>query len=292
MTRPVAAVIGLGLIGGSLLRALRQAGGWRLQGTDIDERTIADAWRAGYLPEAALSPEMAVRDADLVILCVPMGEIVPMVRRLRPFLKPGAVVTDVSSVKGGLAAAVQQELAGKGCFIGGHPMAGSEQSGWQASRADLFVDKAYVLEKAQPVPQPAIALMEKMVAAIGAKTVWMTAGTHDRAAALISHAPHVVASAMVLAAAEDEKAPEAKSLAAGCFRDMTRVAASGPAMWTEITCENRQEVARTLRGVGKQLLAVAAALEAGDEEAVRTFFVAAHRAKQDFLSKDGGDNVG
>ncbi len=292
MTRPVAAIIGLGLIGGSLLRALRQAGGWRLLGTDADEQTIAEAWRAGYLPEAALSPEKAVREADLVVLCVPMGAIGPLVRRLKPCLKPGAVVTDVSSVKGGLAQAVQQELGAGSVFIGGHPMAGSELHGWHAARADLFAGKAYMLERTPGAPEQAVALVERMVLAVGARPVWMTPAVHDRATALISHAPHVVASAMVLAAAEDEQAPEAMALAASCFRDMTRVTASNPEMWVEITSENRQEVARALHAVSRRMLDVAAALTAGDEAAVRAFFTAAFQAKKDFLLKDGGPNVG
>ncbi len=292
MTRPVAAIIGLGLIGGSLLRALRQAGGWRLSGTDVDEQTIAAAWRAGYLPESALSPEKAVREADLVVLCVPIGAIAPMVRRLKPFLKPGVVVTDVSSVKGDLARTVQRELGDAGVFIGGHPMAGSELHGWNAARADLFAGKAYMLERTPLASEQAVALVERMVAAVGARPVWMTSDVHDRATALISHAPHVVASAMVLATAEDDHAPEAISLAASCFRDMTRVTASNPEMWVEITCENRQEVARALQAVSRHLLAVASALETGDEQAVRTFFTAAYQAKNDFLLKDGGPNVG
>ena len=287
MVRPVVAIIGLGLIGGSLLRALRQNGGWRLRGTDADAKTIADAWRAGYLSEAAMTSEAAVREADLVILCVPFSNMLSLVRRIKPFLKQGAVVTDVSSVRGGLTAAMQTELAGAATFIGGHPMAGTERHGWDASSADLFEGRAYVLEQTPGVPKEASALVERMLAAIGAHPVWMTAAVHDRAAALISHAPHVVASAMVLAAAKDEKGAAAKSLAAGCFRDMTRVAASGPEMWTDITCANRQEVIRALREVSKRILSVAAALETDDEESVRDFFKEAHQMKEKFLAKDG-----
>ena len=291
MLRPVAAIIGLGLIGGSLLRALRQNGGWRLRGTDLDEKTIAEAWRTGYLSEAAMTAEVAVRDADLVILCVPFNEMLSLAQQIKPFLKQGAVVTDVSSVRGGLTATMQAELAGKATFIGGHPMAGNEWNGWGASSADLFEDKAFVLESAAAVSKTAIALVERMVASIGAHPVWMTAVVHDRAAALISHAPHVVASAMVLAAAKDERGAEAKSLAAGCFRDMTRVAASGPEMWTDITCANRQEVIRALREISNRILSVASALEAGEEEAVQAFFAEAHAMKENFLTRDGENDA-
>ena len=291
IARPEVAIIGLGLIGGSLLRALRQSGGWRLKGTDADAETIAEAWRAGYLTEAALTPEAAVRGADLVILSVPFGELLPLARNLKPFLKEGAVVTDVSSVRGALTAAMQAELAGKAHFVGGHPMAGTEEHGWRASQAGLFAGKAYVLEQAAPPPKAAVALVERMVRSVGAEPVWLTADVHDRAAALISHAPHVIASAMVLAAVEDERGAEAKLLAAGCFRDMTRVAASGPEMWTEITRENSAEVVRALREVSRRMLAVADALEADDEEGVRTFFQAAHQEKRKLLSKDGGKHA-
>ena len=171
-------------------------------------------------------------------------------------------------------------------------MAGSELHGWHAARADLFAGKAYMLERTPGAPEQAVALVERMVLAVGARPVWMTPAVHDRATALISHAPHVVASAMVLAAAEDEQAPEAMALAASCFRDMTRVTASNPEMWVEITSENRQEVARALHAVSRRMLDVAAALTAGDEAAVRAFFTAAFQAKKDFLLKDGGPNVG
>ena len=148
-----------------------------------------------------------------------------------------------------------------------------------------------MLESAAAVPPAAIALVERMVASIGAHSVWMTAAVHDRAAALISHAPHVVASAMVLAAAKDERGAEAKALAAGCFRDMTRVAASGPEMWTDIICAKRQEVIRALREISDRILLVASAVEAGEEETVRAFFTEAHAMKEKFLAKDGENDA-
>ena len=280
MKRPTIAIIGLGLIGGSLLQALHQAGKWRLSGWDIDKETIDAAWRAGYLQQADMTPATAVQDADIVVLCVPIYKLLPLVKQIKPFLKPGVVVTDVSSVRGKLTSAIQAELADKAYFIGGHPMAGRERHSWQASSADLFAGKAYVLEQSSGLPHDTVTLIEEMVASIGAHAVWMTAAVHDRAAALISHAPHVVASAMVLTAANDEKGLEAKSMAAGCFRDMTRVAASGPDMWTDITCENRQEVVRALQEISQKILSVAASLEAGDKDTVRAFFTKAHQVKQ------------
>lgn len=282
MEQPKIAIIGLGLIGGSLLQALHQTGKWRLSGTDTDQKTMTAAWHEGYLPQPAITPETAVEDADIIVLCVPIHELLPLAKQLKPFLKTGAVVTDVSSVRGQRAAAMQQELSDKVCFIGGHPMAGLERHGWQVASANLFADKAYVLEQSPGLSHHAVTLMERMITSIGAHTVWMTAAVHDRAAALISHAPHVVAAAMVLTAANDEKKDEARLLAASCFRDMTRVAASGPNMWTDITCENRQEVIQALKKVGHKILSVATALEAGDKEAVRAFFTQAHQIKQDF----------
>ena len=256
------AIFGPGLIGGSIALALRARhpetkisiwGRRPDQLAGILKRGIADAVEA--------DPVNAVRNADLVILCTPVGAMKELAAAIAPHLAPGAVVTDAGSVK---VSVVEQltPILGKR-FVGAHPMAGSERSGLSAARADLFTGAPCIVT---PVPEgdaKAIATACDFWRQLGCTITMMAPLEHDRLVARISHLPHALAFALVNLVL-DTLPPGSQNLAGGSFRDATRVAASDPALWTGILTENRTEVAASLREMANLLKSMAGAL--GDEK--------------------------
>jgi prephenate dehydrogenase len=264
------AVIGLGLIGGSALRALARQG-HRLLGYDADPavRAMARTAAARTPPAARWQVAGALRDAvagaDLVVLAVPLPAIGGVLDDLAAAGYSG-LVTDVTSVKGAVRALVEERLhrghARLAGFVGGHPMAGRETSGFAASDPDLFAGCAWVLclEPAVTVLDDWLGLAD-LVTRLGARVVPATAGEHDRAVAAVSHVPHLLAAALIAAAAAD---PLATTLAAGSFRDGTRVAASPPDLVAAMCGGNAPAVAPALDQVRARLDAAREALDAED----------------------------
>lgn len=239
-------VIGLGLVGGSLARALTGAG-HVVTGVDTSA-VLRRASRARAIARGVPSPWRGAADAmiaaDIVVLAAP-----PRANRrlLDAVAKSGtrAIVTDVGSVKGPI---VSRALAlGLARFVGGHPMAGTEGSGFAASDATLFAGRRWILTPARGHSVPAA--LRRMIAATGAQAMVMTAAEHDRAAAFLSHVPQVVAWALARAAAGDPVARRRRAMAGPGFRDMTRLAKSPRPLWREILQENRAEVRRALRAL-------------------------------------------
>lgn len=252
------ALVGPGLIGGSLALALAGAGAavrvWARRA-----EVIAEFHRR--CPEAATSPdlEVVVGGADLVVLCTPVGAMPALAERLRPALAAGAVVTDVGSVKAAVVGQLEPLLAGDAAFVGSHPMAGGDQSGFDHARADLFRGAACIVT---PTPRSLPAAVEKVAAFwewLGCRVFHLPPETHDRAIARVSHLPHLVAAALVHAAA-DPAAPEAIELVGPGFRDSTRIAMGPAAMWDEILRENRAAVLDAIRALRSELDRVETAL--------------------------------
>jgi prephenate dehydrogenase len=243
--RPVAAIAGLGLVGGSLARALTRAG-WAVIGVDRAP-VLARARRARAIARAAALEEAAAA-ADVVVLAAPPDANLRLLRRLARF--PDVVSTDVGSVKRpiGLAAA----RLGLRSFVGGHPMAGSERSGFAASSPDLFRGRPWILTPG-PAPRGAIALVRRLVHAAGARVVAMDAREHDRAVAFLSHLPQLAAWALLDAARADGVARRRLALAGPGFRDMTRLARSSRGLWRQILAHNRGHVAVALRALIHEL---------------------------------------
>jgi prephenate dehydrogenase len=237
--RPTVAVVGLGLVGGSVARALRRAG-YRVIG--VDRASVLRRARAARAV-TAVTPDLrqAAAQADVVVLAAPPAANRALLRRLAS--SDGLVVTDVGSVKSPIVHEARR--LGLSRFVGGHPIAGSEQSGFDASRPDLFRGHAWAL-----VPggdRAALRAVEALVRATGARPVRMEAGEHDRALAYLSHLPQLAAWALLEAARGDAAARRRLSLAGPGFRDMTRLARSPRPLWREILAENRREVGRALR---------------------------------------------
>lgn len=277
------AFLGLGLIGGSIALALRAAGSTsRLVAWTPSLAGPEEALRAGAIDEVASVPDAAIADAGLVILAGPPLDVVRMLdagRDAGPWaaLAPGAIVTDVASTKGRvLEAAVRAGLP----FVGGHPMAGRETSGFAAATDDLFEGRPWVVVEGPATPGDAAELVEALAVAAGGRPVRMTADAHDRAVAAISHLPLVAAVALVQAVVGDtERWAAAASLRASGWRDMTRLARGDVHMGAGILATNRRATIVQLRAYRTAIDGWIAALESdGNERQLRDWLAAAREA--------------
>lgn len=238
------AILGPGLLGGSVALAAKSSGYEAiLWGRNPDRVEATKA--LGLSATTDLSD--AVSEADLVVLAVPVGVMPQLARQLKTHLKTGAIVTDVGSVK---SFPHQMALESGLPFIGSHPMAGSEQTGIEAARVDLFQGAACILTNDGGLPEAEVKALEKFWEALGCRISTMTASDHDRAVARISHLPHAMAVATASAAL---RSPKDEGLAAGGFRDTTRVASGDPAMWAEIMIENREALSTALEDAQNEI---------------------------------------
>jgi prephenate dehydrogenase len=262
------AILGPGLIGGSLALALAER--------SLADRLVIyarsahalDAIRlAGVDAELTGNPSEAVREADTVILCVPIEAMADLVSECRDALKPGALVTDVGSVKGSIDAALAPLLKDRALWIGSHPMAGSEQSGFVAARADLFEGAAVILTPTAQTKPEAQERAEKFWRALGGRLFVLSPADHDMAVADISHVPHLLAALLVANAN-----PKSLPLAAGGFRDTTRIASGSAELWTEILWANRDALARNCHAWAEQLAQVQRLFASGDAAAKSELF--------------------
>jgi prephenate dehydrogenase len=243
-------VAGLGLVGGSLARALRRAG-YEVRG--FDRPSVLRRARAARVLSAGFTRlEPALRGADLLVLAAPPRANLRLLRRLARTAPPELVITDVTSVKREVVAAARR--LGLRRFVGGHPIAGNEGRGFAASSAELFRGRAWALTPEGAAPR-ALRAVREMVRAAGARPVTVSAAEHDRALAFLSHLPQVAAWALHAAAARDPVAHLWRGLAGPGFRDMTRLARSPRGLWREILAANRDEAARALAAFSRALRA-------------------------------------
>jgi prephenate dehydrogenase len=244
-----AQLVGTGLIGGSIGLALRAAG-WHVTGTDRDEAAAARALEVGAID--AVGDDA---DAELTFVATPVGGVAEAVRG-----RPG-VVTDVGSVKTTIVNAVDSSS-----FVGGHPMAGSEQEGVDGSRADLFRGAVWVLTPVAGTDPAAHALVRSTVSSFGAEVVELSPERHDALVAVVSHVPHLTAASLMgLAAERSEEHAALLRLAAGGFRDMTRIAAGHPGIWPDICVENRDAIVEVLDRLLGELGAMRDRVQASDK---------------------------
>ena len=256
-------IFGPGLIGGSVAMALRaRRPSLPLTAWGRNPPALDDLLRRGLADRIETDPAAAVRDADLVVLCTPVGTMEELVSAFAPALPADAVVTDAGSVKLPVVDRLTPILGPR--FVGAHPMAGSERSGISAARATLFDSAPCIVTPGGDSNCGALARVEDFWTALGCRVTRMTPWEHDRLVARISHLPHALAFALVNLVL-DTLPPEAQNLAGGSFRDATRVAMSDPSLWTGILTENRTEVAAALREMAKLLTSMASAL--GEEKA-------------------------
>ena len=255
------AIVGVGLIGGSFGMAIRARGLAReVVGVTRAEARISQARSRGAIDRGTVDPASGVTGADLVVLAVPPDQVVPMARRAIPHLRPGALLTDVASVKAEIVRSVDA-LAGsesRVTFVGGHPMAGNEGQGIAAAEPGLFEGTAYLITPAPRTPRDGVARLADLARAIGAVPIEMAPDEHDRAVALTSHLPYLVAAALMGAGGA------AIPAAGPAFLGATRVAASPVALWAEICRLNREEIRRALEVFRNELARLEAAIGDGE----------------------------
>ena len=262
-----ALVLGTGLIGSSVGAALRGAG-WTARGWDPSDAATRGALEVEALDGVVTDPDAAAATADLVVLAGPVNSIIATAGSL----DTSALVTDVASVKQPVVAAARRLPR----FVGGHPMAGRESSGPGAASASMFRGASWILTT-DDTSEGDVAEMSGIVESMGAVPVLLTAADHDAAVAAVSHVPQIVASALVNLVAAD---PGALELAAGGFRDLTRIALSEPGWWTDVLAENRQEVVRLLSALADELAGWSERVEAGDRPGVAAGLEAARATRR------------
>lgn len=275
------AIVGVGLIGGSLARALREAGQVReVVGYGRTLSNLQDAVRLGVIDRAEVSLAGAVQDADMVVLAVPVGAIPDVLAELAPHASAGSIVTDVGSVKGSVIASARSCLGERfRFFVPGHPIAGTESSGVLASFAELFRGQKVVLTPEPETDASAVDRVRLMWQAVGAQVSTMDATRHDEVLAASSHLPHALAFVLVdmLVRLDDHRA--IFECSGGGFRDFTRIAASDPVMWRDILLNNRDALLTLLERYGKELDALAGAIEEGDGKFLTEVFTRAKHAR-------------
>jgi prephenate dehydrogenase len=271
------AIIGVGLIGGSLARALREAGAVKtVVGIGRSRANLEEALSLGICDEITQDAATGVRDAQVVFISVPVCSIPAVVAEIAPFLSPGCIVTDGGSVKTAIVRECEA-LMPPGChFVGGHPIAGTEHSGASASFATLYRGKRCILTPTDHTDSDALDLVSRVWRLTGANVCCMEPGHHDRIFAEISHLPHMVAYALVHAVGTaDVEGENVLSYTAGGFRDFTRIASSDPAMWRDISLMNREALLASIDGFSKSLAELRQRIDLSDPGGLAEFFTIA-----------------
>lgn len=264
------AIVGLGLIGGSLAAALRESHpDWEIVGINRSSEPLVYALNNDIVTRTTQSIEAGIADADLIFVATPVGMIIPMIERIAKACKPGAIVTDVGSTKAAIVFEAEKILGDNAHFVGGHPMAGSEKSGVEAARSDLFKNAFYILTPTDKTDTEALRKVHQIVSGLNAYVLALSPGEHDRTIAAISHVPHFTSACLVeVAQRYISKSKDLMQIAAGGFRDMTRIAAGNPGMWCDIAMANRTAISEGLMELASEISQTARDIEAGDAAAI------------------------
>lgn len=269
------ALIGLGLIAGSMAYAMRRADlAGEIVGTARSEDTRRIAREIGFCDRVTETAAEAVEGADLVVLCVPIGAMDPVAREIAPHLKPGATVTDVGSVKRAVIDAVAPHLPDTVHFIPAHPLAGTEHSGPRSGFAELFDNRFTVLSPDGTTDPDALARLRALWEGMGANVEEMEPDRHDLVLAVTSHAPHLIAYTMVGVADDLRRVTDSEVIrySAAGFRDFTRIAASDPTMWRDVFLNNKDATLEILGRFTEELFALQRAIRTGDGDHLHDYF--------------------
>jgi cyclohexadieny/prephenate dehydrogenase len=289
MKKPVfdtVALIGIGLIGSSISHAMRRAGlARRIVGHARTEATRATALRIGLIDSAHATAAEAVQEADLVILCVPVGACVRVAEEIGAHLKPGAILTDVGSVKGVLVREVGPLVPEGVHFVPGHPIAGTEHSGPESGFAELFDNRWCILTPPEGTDPAATEKLRMFWEGLGSNVEVMDADHHDMVLAITSHVPHLIAFNIVNTASHLERVTDSEVIkfSAGGFRDFTRIAASDPTMWRDVFLNNRDAVLEMLARFTEDLIHLQRSIRYGDGETLFELFTEARRTRRGII---------
>ena len=281
--------IGFGLIGGSIARAIRDAQpSARIIVYDPKAQALGQAKDDGVVNE--IVPEIGSRFSalDIIFLCAPVGENNENLRRLKPYLSPVTTVTDIGSVKGPVHETVT-ELQLERQFIGGHPMTGSERTGYINSKASLLENAYYILTHADGVELDRIAQMQSFAEMVGAIPLTLTAEEHDYVTGAVSHLPHVISATLVnLVQDADDDLETMKQIAAGGFKDITRISSSSPELWQQICLMNRDNLVELLDRYMEALREAKNTIANRKEAALKDFFDRARTYREGFTDAVAG----
>lgn len=276
---PRLAIIGVGLIGGSLALALKEAGAvGEVIGCGRGKPNLEKALELGVIDRYVREPLEAVRDADLIFLATPVKTLKTVTQQCLPGLKPGAIITDGGSVKGDVVKSIEPLLPEGVHFVPGHPIAGTENSGAEAAFPSLYRGKRCILTPTENTDPQALKLVEQMWQTVGSNVVRMPLEKHDKILAAISHLPHMVAYSLVNAVGSyDHYEENILEYSAGGFRDFTRIASSDPTMWRDIAETNRDALLEMMEQFESSLAELKADIAEGNGEKLFEFFL---RSKQ------------
>ena len=268
-------IVGVGLIGASIGLAARRRGVAEcVVGVGRQQPSLDEARALGAIDEATLDLRAAVKHAQIAVFCTPVDHIAEQVLAATPVCAPGTLLTDAGSTKAAIVHAIDGRLPPGVHFVGSHPLAGSEKRGPQHANANLFQDRLTVLTPAEHTDPAAVERISAFWRALGSRVQVMAPEEHDRALAVTSHLPHLVAAALC-----GLLPPELWDLTATGFRDTTRVAAGDPSLWTGILAQNRAAVLAALKHLTGRLHEFRAALEAGDTAALDDLLTQAKRVR-------------
>ena len=281
--------IGLGLIGGSIAKAIRRVHPEiKLIAYNRTISVVNDALRDGVIDQACFEITSAFDECDVVFLCVPVVTMRAMLKALAPHLKEDAIITDVGSTK----TDIHEMVGGLGLdshFIGGHPMAGSEKTGY-ANSTDRMIENAwYILTPGSEVPISRISSFSEFISSLGALPLILTAEEHDYMTAAVSHVPHVISASLVNTVKELDGPEEyMRTIAAGGFKDITRISSSSPQMWQEICLANSDNICSVLESFIRKLTDFRFAIRNGSEEKLMKYFSESKEYRDSFANESPG----
>ncbi|GAF65284.1 prephenate dehydrogenase [Bacillus sp. TS-2] len=267
-------IIGLGLIGGSIALAIRQEHSCVIRGYDISNETLKVAKSLKIIDEIVDSVDDGIKDVDLIILATPVSKTEQILSEVNhQSFKQGVIITDVGSTKANIVSKATEILPEHVTFIGGHPMAGSHKTGVEAAREHLFENAFYILTPMESTDNRSVIQLQNWLKGTKAKFINMTPKQHDYLAGAISHFPHIVATSLVNQIAKmEEDQPLLLRLAAGGFRDITRIASASPVMWRDILIHNKEVLLPLLDNWISEIKGVQQILEQNDEQAIYQYF--------------------
>jgi len=280
-------IIGVGLIGGSLARAARQRGLCAsITGAGRNQENLTKAQELGVIDTGTTDLAEAVKNTDLVVLAVPVGQTENVLAEISKSLADDTIVTDVGSTKRSIVEQAREKLGNKfSNFVPGHPIAGTEQSGVESSFAELFQDRRVILTPESNTSKTAVDIVTQLWSSIGATVTRMNVDHHDEVLAATSHLPHMLAYALVDSLARMHEKTEIFEYAAGGFRDFTRIASSNPEMWHDICMSNRDAILKMLDIFQKDLSRLTQAIRENDSETIRNIFSSAKQARDQLRKK-------
>lgn len=272
------AILGPGLLGGSIALAARRFGGMHVAAWARRPQAVAEMRARDTADIVSTDLQAVVKDADLVVLCVPVGVMGALATQIAPLLSARAIITDVGSVKAPVVDELGRIFTKGGRFVGSHPMAGSEQTGLDAARADLFDDAVCIVTPDDRSDAEAVSAVRVFWQALGGRVLELSPAQHDEIVALISHLPHLLAATLVNVVGQENAA--AFDFSGPGFRDTTRVAAGPPAMWAEILRSNHVAVRASAEAMIEKLREIITLL---DHDAPMTEFLTQAKARRDLL---------